>query len=207
MLRLQPLRRRMKFNTTILSVAWIVAVAAGMSVVWKHELSPGTPALPSQLWPAASTLPRPSSTPVLVMLAHPRCPCTRASIGELAKLMASLQGRLRSHVLFYTPKDSSLDWRQADLWASAAAIPGVQVSADENGQEARLFCGATSGQTVLYSASGQLLFSGGITNSRGHSGDSAGASAVFSLVHGAKTTRETASVFGCDLLSPAPPSN
>lgn len=130
MLHLQQLLRYLRLKPAILSVVWTLTIAAGMNAVWKHELSPGTVALPSHMWPVASKLPPPSNTPVLVMLAHPRCPCTRASIGELAKLMASLQGRLSSHVLSYTPKHSSLDWQETDLWASAQAIPGVQVSAD-----------------------------------------------------------------------------
>jgi len=192
-----------RIKLAIPGAVWILTIAAGMSAVWTHELSPGPPALPSSVWPAASKLPHPSSTPVLVMLAHPRCPCTRASIGELAKLMASMQGRLSSHVLFYVPKHSGIDWQKTDLWASAQAIPGVRVNADEDGRESKLFRAATSGQTVLYGISGQLLFSGGITKSRGHSGDNASTSAIVSLINEAKPDQERTPVFGCDLLGPA----
>jgi len=202
-LLLQRLLNLMRLKLIVFSVLWILTIVAGMSAVWKHEFSPGTPAIPSPTWPVASKLRRPSNTPVLVMLAHPRCPCTRASIEELAKLMVSTQGRLSSHVLFYTPKRSSLDWQETDLWASAQAIPGVTVNADEDGREARLFGAATSGQTVLYGISGQLLFSGGITKSRGHSGDNSGRSALVSLVNEANTDRKRTPVFGCDLLGSA----
>lgn len=200
---LQELARYLRRNLAILSLVWILAIAAGMGEVWKHELSPGTAALPLSMWPAASRLRPPSNFPVLVMLAHPRCPCTRASIGELAMLMAQLQGRLDAHVLFYKPRNSGLGWEQTDLWASAQAIPGVQVTADENGLEARLFRATTSGQTVLYSASEQLLFSGGITNSRGHSGDNTGRSAIASLVGGGRPDQKRTLVFGCDLFGTA----
>ena len=203
MFDLQQLRRHLRLKPAALSAVWILTIAAGMSVVWKHEFSAGTPASPSPIWPRASKLPRPSKTPVLVMLAHPRCPCTRASIGELAKIMTTLQGRLSSYVLFFAPKDSSLDWQTTDLWASAQAIHGVHVSADEDGREARLFRAATSGQTILYSASGRLLFSGGITKSRGHHGDSVGKSAIESLVNEANVDTERTPVFGCDLLGSA----
>ena len=73
---------------------------------------------------------------------------------------------------------------------------------DDEGTEANRFHAATSGQTLLYDAAGSLLFSGGITGSRGHSGDNAGQTAIVSLVNsGAPRLTET-SVFGCPLFDP-----
>ena len=73
---------------------------------------------------------------------------------------------------------------------------------DGDGQEARLFHAVTSGQTVLYDSQGRLLFSGGITASRGHSGDNAGRSAIVSLVNAEVPDRTETLVFGCPLFSP-----
>jgi len=76
------------------------------------------------------------------------------------------------------------------------------VLTDEDGIEARSFGAVTSGQALLYSAQGRLLFSGGITESRGHSGDNAGRSAIESLVmNGSEGLRTPAStpVYGCPL--------
>jgi hypothetical protein len=135
------------------------------------------------------------------MLAHPHCPCTRASIGELALLMAHVQGRLTATVLFLSPSDMPAAWEQTDLWEDAAAIPGVTVMRDADGAEARRFGAVTSGQVIVYDASGRVLFSGGITPSRGHAGDNQGRSAIVALLDGDPSVRGSR-VFGCSLVTP-----
>ena len=145
----------------------------------------------------------------LVMLAHPHCPCTRASVGELAEVMARVQGRADAFVLFSKPASSGDDWDDTGLRRSAAAIAGVTVLSDADGAEARRFGAETSGHTLLFAADGRLLFSGGITQSRGHAGDNAGASAIVSLVHNEGAERAETFVFGCALpidTKPAPPA-
>ena len=85
--------------------------------------------------------------------------------------------------------------------AQAAAIPGAQVLRDAGGVEAARFQAATSGQTLLYSAEGDLLFNGGITSARGHAGDNFGKSAIISLVNGGRAEHAETPVFGCTLES------
>ncbi len=192
-------RRRARLILLTSTVLWVFAVGAGLGILWGYENTPGASANPPALWPADSRIQRATDRVTLVMLAHPHCPCTRASMGELASLMAHSQGRITAYVLFLKPAGFSGDWEKTDLWQSAANIPGVKAIIDEGGVEARRFNAATSGQTVLYDAEGRLLFSGGITGSRGHSGDNAGRSAIVSLVNaGAAETSETF-VFGCPL--------
>ncbi len=138
----------------------------------------------------------------LVMIAHPRCPCTRATLGELARLMAKAQGRLKTYVLFIRPEGSPVDWEKTDLWAEASAIPGVTVLVDDQGAEAERFQAATSGQNLLYSPEGKLLFSGGITFSRGHEGDNAGSGTILSILNGNEAPQSETPVFGCPLFAP-----
>jgi hypothetical protein len=116
--------------------------------------------------------------------------------------MAHSQGRLSAYVLFIKPEGFTQDWNETDLWQSASNIPGVKVILDGNGMEARLFHAATSGQTLLYSSKGLLLFSGGITGSRGHFGDNVGQSSIVSLVNSATPDQTETSVFGCPLFDP-----
>jgi hypothetical protein len=52
---------------------------------------------------------------------------------------------------------------------------------------------------LLYDTAGRLLFSGGITAARGHSGDNAGREAIVALLAGAPTDRTQTPVFGCKL--------
>jgi glyoxylase-like metal-dependent hydrolase (beta-lactamase superfamily II) len=113
--------------------------------------------------------------------------------------MAQAHGRVTAYVLFLKPADSSDDWERTDLWQSAASIPGVNVVVDDDGFEARRFHAATSGQTALYDDEGRLLFSGGITGSRGHSGDNAGRSAIVSILNAGEAEAAETFVFGCPL--------
>jgi hypothetical protein len=120
-------------------------------------------------------------------------------VRELAALMKPLRGRLSAHVLFLQPPGLADDWTRTDLWESAAAIPGVEIVRDRDGVEARRFDAATSGQVVLYGADGALLFNGGITLARGHSGDNVGRDAIIALVRGSAGSSSETPVFGCAL--------
>jgi hypothetical protein len=121
-------------------------------------------------------------------------------VGELAGLMAHCQGLVSAHVVFFHPGDSGEQWSHSDLWLAATAIPGVSVLSDEDGREARLFHGETSGHTILYDGQGRLLFDGGITASRGHYGDNAGYDAINALLHGKTTQQAMTPVYGCPIL-------
>jgi len=94
------------------------------------------------------------------------------------------------------------DWVKTDLWRHALRIPGVSVLVDEDGIEARHFRAVTSGQVLLYGADGRLLFSGGITSTRGHVGDNPGESAIEALVNTGSADDDHSLVFGCPLFNP-----
>lgn len=196
-----PSRSQTKTRLMLMTIGmfWLSVVSVGLWIMLNYETSPGLPATPPMLWPADSPLQRIPGRATLVMLAHPQCPCTRASLRELELLMARCQGRVTAYVVFFKPTDFPDRWERTDLWRSAAAIPGVQVLRDEGGIEADRFQAATSGQAVLYDAEGRLLFSGGITGSRGHSGDNAGRDAIVSLLTTGAAERTETLVFGCSL--------
>jgi hypothetical protein len=115
--------------------------------------------------------------------------------------MTQAQGRVTAYVLFVRPANFSEDWEKTDLWASAAAIPGVSVVRDDEGVEANRFHAATSGQTMLYDREGKLLFSGGMTSGRGHAGDNAGRTAIVSLLTRNEALQSATPVFGCPLFA------
>ena len=184
------------------TILWLLVISIGLWMLWGYENTPGKAAEPPKQWPADSKIQPARDHATLVVLAHPHCPCTRATIGELASIMAHSQGRLTAYVLFLKPRGFSEEWEKSDLWQSAASIPGVTAVIDDEGAEANRFHAATSGQTVLYDAGGRLLFSGGITASRGHYGDNAGQSAIVSLVNSGAADLTETSVFGCPLFDP-----
>jgi len=188
-----------QFILIMTCAAWAVITAAGTGLLWGYENDPGPVARAPSNWPSDSRIRPATDRATLIMLIHPHCPCTRASIGELARLMAQTEGRVTAYAIFLKPSGSSDDWERTDLWQSAASIPGVSVVVDDDGAEAHRFHAMTSGQTALYDVDGRLLFSGGITGSRGHSGDNAGRSAIVSLLNSGDAERTETSVFGCSL--------
>lgn len=179
--------------------AWALMTVVGLGLLWNYENAPGPVSVPPSRWPPDSRIRPATDRATLIMLTHPHCPCTRASIGELDRLMAQAQGRVTAYVLFLKPAGSADDWERTDLWRSAASIPGVNVVVDDGGVEARRFHAVTSGQTALYDDEGRLLFSGGITGSRGHSGDNAGRSAIASLLNTGEAEAAETFAFGCPL--------
>jgi hypothetical protein len=146
-----------------------------------------------------------AALPTLVMFAHPRCPCTRASLGELERLVAEVGGALRVHVLFHRPPDAEEGWERTDLWSRAERLPNARVAADAGGALARTFGAQTSGHVVVYDPSGRLAFSGGITMARAHEGYSRGRAAVVRLALEGTTSEPCTPVFGCALARPPEP--
>ncbi len=186
--------------TTVLGTTWLACVALGMRFLLNYDHTPGRVSAVPDEFPERSTVLAATDRPTLVMLAHPRCPCTRASIGELAQIMAELHGQAKAYVVFAKPADSGADWNDTELWRRVAEIPGVTPVGDDDGREARRFGVETSGHTLLFAANGRLLFSGGITQSRGHAGGNAGESAIVSLVKYQRADRMQTPVFGCSLV-------
>src|SRR5687767_4000546 len=68
--------------------AWAVLTSAGILWIWDYKTTPGSASAPPASWPRAVDLPR--SGPTLVVTLHPLCPCSEATVSELARLMATL---------------------------------------------------------------------------------------------------------------------
>jgi hypothetical protein len=182
---------------------WLPAVGYGINAMWSYATTPGHPAEPPRLWPASAPIMHREGRSTLLLFAHPQCECTRATLGELAILMAHANGKLDVDVFFYRPASESSAWARSDLWRTAAGIPGVHPLEDRDAEMAKRFGVFTSGQALLYSSAGLLLFQGGITAYRGHSGDNAGRSAITALLQGvvppASRLPVVTRVFGCSL--------
>lgn len=181
---------------------WLISIGYALVQLWQYKNLPGVAALSPEKWPVASKIQPALGKLTLIMIVHPHCICTRASIGELAKLMTNLEGRVVAFVIFVRPQGMDEEWVNTDTWRSASRIPGVTMIRDDRGIEANFFGAFTSGQTYLYGLDGRLLFSGGITGARGHEGDNAGEDRIISLARGGTAELSDAPVFGCELQDP-----
>jgi hypothetical protein len=184
---------------TLLAIAWLSAAVSGVVYLGRYVSTPGEenvaypPAFPSE-----SRLERDGNLPTLIFFAHPKCPCTRASLRELERLMTEIDGKVTANIVFIRPKDVTQEWTQTSLREAAEAIPNVRVVIDDEERETRLFNAQTSSLTLLYDRHGNLRFNGGITAARGHEGDNAGRRALFEIVT-ADAESARSPVFGCPL--------
>jgi hypothetical protein len=185
----------------IISFFWLLAIGVGLGIIFNYENTSGAVGPTPEQWPANAQITLDPTLDTLIMFAHPRCPCTRASVDELNRIMARCEGRLTSYVLFIQPKGLPDTWVQTGMWHTASSIPGVTVQADSQGLIAQSFGAKTSGYVVLYDPRGRLLFNGGITVSRGHAGDNAGEDAIITLVNGQNPGLTQTLVYGCSLLN------
>lgn len=185
-----------------IAAGWLALIAAGLGWLSAYASQPGAPAQAPASWPASAGLVLDTATPTLVMIAHPKCDCTRASVAELRELVGRAPGSARIYVVFVAPFGADPSWLDTALWQSARAIPGATALRDNGGRLAERFGAWTSGQTLLYGADGRLLFAGGATIARGHEGDNPGFRALLALVRGQTPASSESPVFGCPLFDP-----
>ncbi len=185
---------------------WGCSILMSFSLLERYKNRPGEGAAALSEWPSGSVIPLSPDRPTLIIFAHPRCPCSKASLAELDALLTDYRSKVSVRVAFYQPTSKTEEWAKTPLWNSAIRS-GATVSLDADGSEARRFGAKTSGQVFLYSSSGKLLFSGGITGARGHIGDNAGHRALASAIDTGEPSPGQAKVFGCTLFHDGHPVN
>ena len=196
-----PPKLRSKLQLVACVVAWGLAVMVCTSSLWIYGSTPGEAGDSPEDWPAQSHVTR-GQRLTLLFFAHPLCPCTRSSLAELQRLAVVFDGRVDSHIIFIAPDGIDDGWSKSDLCATAASIPGSTVHSDVDRRESRLFGARTSGLCLLYDETGQLVFRGGLTASRGHEGHNEGTDSVRALVLRRGENISKTCVYGCPLFEP-----
>jgi hypothetical protein len=201
---------RPRFRTNLLlfglAVVWLGVAGTGMWALHRHDTTAGAAAVAPTDWPAGSSLARDANHDTLIVFMHPRCPCSRATVDVLTELVARasaahVRQNLSITVCMNQPADADESWDHTALWRQAAAVPGARLIADRDGAEARRFGAETSGQAMLYDPHGRLLFSGGLTESRGEAGESEGMDAILRSLGGSPAAAKAAPVYGCELFA------
>jgi len=178
------------------ALVWAATVGAAYRAIRLFESTPGQSAIAPVSWPADSSVARADGTWTLVMLVHPHCSCSRASVKELQAVLDKAPRSVRPYVLVYRPHEYAPGWEQTDVYASAKRLPRTTVMVDVDGREAKRFGGFTSGQTFLYDDRGRLRFEGGITSLRGHEGINSGRTGIIRIAQ-TQSGKATHPVFGC----------
>jgi hypothetical protein len=187
----------------VVPVLWLAAVVGGLGALQAYKSRPGSAGSAPTAFRAWSSSSDSGGRPRLTMFLHPHCPCSRASLRELQEILAREPDKAAVDIAFVKPAGAGPNWTTSSLREQAEAIPYVRLI-DDDGTLARRLGAETSGYVVLYDARGKLLFSGGITPSRGHEGPSVGLDAICALLDG--TTKAPAGVqtpvYGCPLFTP-----
>lgn len=182
---------------------WLAAVLGAFGMLNTYAFTPAPLAEGVPQWPPGSALAPSNDAATLLVFVHPKCPCTRATLAEIDRLLPHVAGRITPIVVAVEP-DGAGDWRSAANVRYFENHPLVRTVFDRGGAEARAFGATTSGETFLYAAGGRLLFQGGVTAGRGHEGDNAAKDALRAAIErpGQAVLRRPA--FGCGLLDSGP---
>lgn len=211
--RVDNMRTQSRLRTGALHVAWAMAIACwSLSVVglmwWftdyefsTYEEHTGTAVTH---WPSGTALQLSSDRPTLVIFVHPKCPCTRASLRELRRLLETstvTEAELPDVVVVANqPQGVGAAWSDTDTVRDAELLPRATMFADVGGEESERFGAVTSGAVMLFDTAGKRLFAGGVTTSRGHEGDSTGCVMLRQLLkHETLAEAATLPTFGCKL--------
>jgi hypothetical protein len=178
------------------AVVWAATVTAAYRAIRSFESTPGQAAIAPPSWPVRSGVRRAEGAWTLVMLIHPHCSCSRASVQELEAVLEHAPPSVQSYVLVYRPREFPAGWERTDVYDAATRLRRAHVLIDEDGREAALFGGFTSGQTFLYDGDGRLRFEGGITLLRGHAGLNSGRAGIIRIAN-TQSGKGTHPVFGC----------
>jgi hypothetical protein len=175
------------------------ATLAGLGCLVAFNGTPGRQAAGPAVWPVRSAIKLSPTVPTIILFAHPMCSCTAATLEELDRVVLARRPSPAVRILFVR---SDPAWKPNDLWRRAEKLSGASVEWDEDSREARLFGAQISGLVFLYNTKGNLLFQGGITGSRGHSGDNYGAERLGAALDTGRSAAVSRSpVFGCALFS------
>jgi hypothetical protein len=190
--RTPNIRKPVAMQWALWTAVWAITIAVGCLALEAYANRPGKARPTPSGWPLDSVIPLDGRRPTLLMFLHPLCPCSRASLDELAELIARCGDRVSVHtVVLHTDslKKEGLD---------RVMLTGTKTWQDDGGAIARQFGVLTSGHVLLFEPAGGLLYSGGITPSRGKSGENLGRSLVFASIMGERPLSPIP-VFGCPL--------
>ena len=182
-----------------ITVIWLTLFATAYYVLLQYDFKSSDSKL-SKI-PRATQLPISKQGPTLIAFLHAKCPCSRASINEIDRLLTSHGKDLKTIFVFSKEKDLELAWIQESELYKKAQKMSVEIIIDPNNSEAKVFKAQTSGKVFLVSPKQEILFQGGVTASRGHEGNNSGITAIQKILAGKNSQIDFQPSFGCLIYS------
>jgi hypothetical protein len=180
---------------------WISLLFVGHLVLYEYELTPSPLANTKRVFPQVSNVQLAHGRQNIVMFLHPGCPCSEATVDEFHELMREGEKDSVGTVVLYMPPEKEAEWSLAPIIQSVKRIRNVTIEYDTDGSQAETFGVTTSGHVLIYDGRGVLQFTGGITGSRGHTGDNHYFDLAKQCILARRAKYTTTPVFGCALRS------
>ena len=189
-------------STRVVVTTWLGMLGTGLGMLIHHGNVAGAVGRVATTLTAglAEHLAWNTTRPLLVLCAHPQCPCLESTLGELQRAVAGRS--LDLCIVTFVPTVPPASWDPAAVDALRRDLPEARHLPDHDGALATRLGAATSGHVLLYDTTGALRFSGGVTGGRGHRGDNAAVRTLAQVLgelgrSGADSA--TTAVFGCPL--------
>jgi hypothetical protein len=183
---------------SLLVALWVAGVVFSAALLGDYEFTPGEQGETVKRWPSGISVAFTAKKFNLVVAAHPHCPCSRASLGELSEALATASGPVEVHIVYYQPPGATAEWNQTELVERSGRIPGAHIWFDSRGDIAQTLGARTSFDVFLFNPQQELVFRGGITRGRGVQGENMGRAALEAALAG-KDGAKTHPVYGCPL--------
>lgn len=139
---------RRNASRVALGVLWLGLSCGGLVLLAWYGGSPGTSRAAPPQWPVDSSIHLSEQGATLIVFAHPHCPCTRANLGELEKIVARSGSTLDALTLCDDPRQSG---------GGAVFRPLTILLAEDNDVNQRVARGILEkrGHTVVIANNGQ----------------------------------------------------
>ncbi|MFO0945953.1 MAG: RedB protein [Planctomycetota bacterium] len=181
----------------ILFSLWLGFLGWSASLLFQFDNAAGEVASNPRQWPDSSPIVPERGSWNLLLVLHPQCSCSRASLAELDAILSAARPRPKVHLIAYRPVNGKETWQDSVPYRAFAGNANATVFEDFDGKESRRFGVKTSGHVLLYDPEGKLRFEGGITQSRGHVGENPGRRAILGLLAENSCEHKSTLVFGC----------
>ena len=193
------LMKKNPINFILISV-WLIAISTGLYFLYQYQNKNGELGTSSSHWIESSNIHFEENKNNVLMFLHPYCPCSRASLNELAKILSHKIKPSTVKIILAKPESKDSNWVYESPLYKITKELNFQSLIDKNSHESKLFEAKTSGLVLIFNKDKKLMFRGGITDSRGHEGDNKGAQKALTILQSISSqSLEEFFVFGCEI--------
>lgn len=151
---------------------WVILCTIGLGAVSLHSFDGVVADSPkNSCWPQDSRLVQ-DDRERLVIFIHPQCPCTIATLSELEAILVRKTVPTTCVISATDPEWLTSKVMQQIKKLQTHYSASIDIFLDTDGSEGERFEAIASGHCMYFDRHGKKVFSGGITASRGHVGDS-----------------------------------